>query len=232
MKSRLLIITLAGLLSASLALDGAPKKKAKKKSEPAAPPASEMKQVVVWPSERLSLFLSSNLDAILAPLGSEGFNRPAAISELREVLGDDRANAPDAIKPAFEAAISICSALSAAVSERQKAVAHYQQPAPPVPVLTGVNGPQGHGTNPLETQTNLQSKREKRAHKEQMARDLAGLENQRRKQMQQSTQSDARVAWQNRSAELRRSIEKANAEERALERAAAEANPEFAKPRS
>ena len=84
------------------------------------------------PSELLSLFFHNHLDRILSPIGQP---KPvplprARVTQLREQFADQISKAPDTDKPMYQAAVAVCDAVSAAMDERQKAIASCRAPLP------------------------------------------------------------------------------------------------------
>ena len=80
------------------------------------------------PSDVLSLFFHNHLDRILSPIGQP---KPvplprARVTQLREQFIDQDQKAPEPKKPMYEAAIAVCDAVSAAMDERDKAIASLQ----------------------------------------------------------------------------------------------------------
>src|SRR5438067_8114335 len=80
------------------------------------------------PSDVLSVFFHNHLDRILSPIGQP---KPvplprARITQLREHFIDQGSKAPEPKKPMYEAAIAVCDAVSAAMDEREKAIASLQ----------------------------------------------------------------------------------------------------------
>jgi hypothetical protein len=80
------------------------------------------------PSEVLSLFFHNHLDRILSPIGQP---KPvplphARVTQLREQFADQFSKAPDTDKPMYQAAVAVCDSVSAAMDERQKAIASLQ----------------------------------------------------------------------------------------------------------
>ncbi len=78
---------------------------------------------IPFPSERLSPFLSANLDAITAPFGGPGFGKTQAIIDLHESFADQMAQAAPSVKPMYQAAMNVCEEMAAAIQEREDAVA-------------------------------------------------------------------------------------------------------------
>jgi hypothetical protein len=77
------------------------------------------------PSDLLSLFFRNHLDKILSPIGQKvPVPLPhARVAELREKFVDQWSKASDVDKPMYRAAVAVCDAVSAAMDERQKAMA-------------------------------------------------------------------------------------------------------------
>jgi hypothetical protein len=111
MKATRLIIA-AGLLFATSAIAHAQQK-----------PAPEPPQK---PSDLLSMFFRNQLDRILSPIGQPIPLPRARITQLREQFANQGSKAPEAKKPMYEAAIAVCNAVSAAMDEREKAIASLQ----------------------------------------------------------------------------------------------------------
>ena len=80
------------------------------------------------PSDLLALFFHNHLDRILSPIGQPNpVPLPRArVTQLREQFIDQGSKAPEPKKPMYEAAIAVCDAVSAAMDEREKAIASLQ----------------------------------------------------------------------------------------------------------
>jgi hypothetical protein len=72
------------------------------------------------------MFFRNNLDRILSPIDQSVPLPRARVTELREQFIDQGSKAPEPKKPMYEAAIAVCNALSAAMDEREKAIASLQ----------------------------------------------------------------------------------------------------------
>lgn len=90
------------------------------------PPANRPLAAGALPSSVLQPFLDSRLNIILAPLAGPGLKHPEAVADLRSAITDGMSKAPATQQPAFQAAISLCSVLSQAVDERQRATANLE----------------------------------------------------------------------------------------------------------
>jgi hypothetical protein len=75
------------------------------------------------PSASLQPFLDIHLGQILAPLGTAAFTQSELIAGMKASYADGLASASDVHKSAFQLAQEVCDALSAAIAERQNAVA-------------------------------------------------------------------------------------------------------------
>jgi hypothetical protein len=163
------------------------------------------------PSELLSLFFRNHLDRILSPIGQRvPVPLPhARVAELREKFADQWSKAPDVDKPIYQAAVAVCDAVSAAMDERQKAIASLQGSA-------AVHGPSDLGAHRKDIPT-----RGTRADAQ-----LAGLELQREEQnrKQEAAQNDnffntqLKTNWSQRAAQLRQNINALYSRERDAER--------------
>ena len=78
------------------------------------------------PSASLQPFLDTHLDKILVPLGESAFTQSEVITSLKAAYADGKAAAPDARKPAFQAAQDVCDALTGAITERENAATALQ----------------------------------------------------------------------------------------------------------
>ncbi len=87
------------------------------------PAANQPLTAGALPSSAFQPFLDARLNIILAPLDAPGLKHPEAVADLRSAIADGMSKAPAAQQPAFQAAITLCNALSQAVDERQRAVA-------------------------------------------------------------------------------------------------------------
>jgi hypothetical protein len=171
------------------------------------------------PSELLSLFFRNHLDRILSPIGQP---KPvplphARITELREQFVDQFSKAPDTDKSMYQAAVSVCDAVSAAMDERQKAIATLQ-------ASRAVRAPSDLGARrkDIPTRGSLGDA------------ELAGLELQReaheeQNRKQEAHQNDAffnsqlKTNWSQRATQLRQNINALYARERDAERMADQA---------
>jgi hypothetical protein len=59
-------------------------------------------------------------------MGQPGLKHPEAVDDLKSSITDGMTKATPAKQPAFQAALVVCSVLSQAVDERQKAVANLE----------------------------------------------------------------------------------------------------------
>ena len=165
-------------------------------------------------SELLSLFFRNHLDRILSPIGQP---KPvplprARVTQLREQFADQWSKAPDVDKPMYQAAVAVCDAVSAAMDERQKAIASLQGSA-------AVHGPSDLGAHRKDIPT-----RGTRADAQ-----LAGLELQREGHEEQNRKQEAaqndnffntqlKTNWSQRAAQLRQNINALYSRERDAER--------------
>jgi len=90
------------------------------------PPANQPIAPGALPSSVLQPFLDARLNIILAPMGQPGLKHPEAVDDLKSSITDGMTKATPAKQPAFQAALVVCSVLSQAVDERQKAVANLE----------------------------------------------------------------------------------------------------------
>jgi hypothetical protein len=178
------------------------------------------------PSDLLSLFFHNHLDRILSPIGQP---RPvplprARVTELREQFIDQGSKAPEPKKPMYQAAIAVCDAVSAAIDEREKAIASLQgSAAVHAPSDLGAHRKDipnrgGIGTAMLADAT-LQREAHEEANRKQEARQTDNFFT-----VQQKNQ------WTQRALQLRQQIDRLYAREREAERepdqpAAANAGP-------
>jgi hypothetical protein len=171
------------------------------------------------PSELLSLFFRNHLDRILSPIGQP---KPvplphARITQLREQFADQFSKAPDKDKSMYQAAVSVCDAVSSAMDERQKAIASLQ-------ASRAVHAPSDLGAQrkDIPTRGSLGDA------------ELAGLELQREAHEEQNRKQEARqndaffntqlkTNWSQRAAQLRQNINALYARERDAERMADQA---------
>jgi hypothetical protein len=167
----------------------------------------------------LSLFFRNHLDRILSPIGQP---KPvplphARITELREQFVDQFSKAPDTDKSMYQAAVSVCDAVSAAMDERQKAIATLQ-------ASRAVRAPSDLGARrkDIPTRGSLGDA------------ELAGLELQREAQEEQNRKQEAhqndaffnsqlKTNWSQRATQLRQNINALYARERDAERMADQA---------
>ena len=201
MKTTRLIIA-AGLLFATIAITLAQQKPGQK------PPPK--------PSDVLSLFFHNHLDRILSPIGQP---KPvplprARVTQVREQFIDQGSKAPEPKKPMYEAAIAVCDAASAAMDEREKAIASLQgSAAVHAPSDLGAHRKDipsrgGLGTAML-ADTTVQREAHEEANRKQDARQTDNFFT-----VQQKNQ------WTQRALQLRQQIDGLAARERDAERAA------------
>ncbi len=160
-----------------------------------------------FPSERLSPFLSANLNTITAPFGGPGFGNAQTIIDMHEAFADQMAQATPMAKPMYQAAMNVCEQIAGAMQERENAVA----------MLSGSMSVHGGSDLGATRKVNvndwhdwLEQQREKR-------------ENKDRKKTAAKTDafmtSAQQVQWKQRSLQLRQIIEASYARERQAERA-------------
>jgi len=201
MKATRLIIA-AGLLFATIAITLAQQQAGRK------PPPK--------PSDVISLFFHNHLDRILSPIGQP---KPvplprARVTQLREQFIDQGSKAPEPKKPMYEAAIAVCDAVSAAMDEREKAIASLQgSAAVHAPSDLGAHRKDipsrgGLGTAML-ADTTVQREAHEEANRQQDARQTDNFFT-----VQQKNQ------WTQRALQLRQQIDGLAARERDAERAA------------
>ena len=109
-----------------LCLTASPLFAKKKHHDDPAPTATPVGTVLVkpddLPSVSLQPFIDAHLSQVLSGLGDAAFDKPEIVVSLKAAYADGQAAAPAVRKPAYQAAQSICDALTAAMSERQQAV--------------------------------------------------------------------------------------------------------------
>jgi len=111
MKITVAVIVCLAVVSVPFATQAKPKHK--KPAHAATPPP-----IPPDPSAALSQFLEANLDKVVAPLGAPGLGNQVMIIDLGEHFADQLAQAPDTMKPAFQAAMKVCGALVDAADAR------------------------------------------------------------------------------------------------------------------
>lgn len=161
------------------------------------------------PSVELGEFGAAHLDKILAPLDHEIPLPRTEVAQLRESFTDRRSKAPDNEKPAYQAAIVVCNALSQAMDEREKTIASFQS-------SSAVHGSLDLGAHRKDRPSRREFRRERREE-----------ENRKEDAAQKDAFLDARVKanWQQRVIQLRQNIDRLYARERELERQAQQQAP-------
>jgi hypothetical protein len=106
------------------------------------------------PSAELGDFFAADLDKILAPLDQQIALPRNQVTQLRESFTDRGTKAPPNERPAYEAAINICAAVSQAMDEREKAVASLQGSA-------SVHGPSDLGAHRKDDPSLIEYHRER-----------------------------------------------------------------------
>jgi hypothetical protein len=192
MKATRTIIA-AGLLFATTAIALAQQK-------PAPQPAHK-------PSDVLSLFFHNHLDRILSPIGQP---RPvplprARVTELREQFANQWSKAPEAKKPMYEAAVAVCDAISAAMDEREKAIASLQGSA-------AVHAPSDLGAHRIDHPKRWTYDWEREQHEEENRKQEA-------RQTDNFFTTQQKNQWAQRTIQLRQQIDRLYAREREAERA-------------
>src|SRR5438874_4058500 len=120
------------------------------------------------PAAELGSFLTAHLDSILVPLDQPAGLPRNQVMQLRESFIERGTKVPANEKPAYEAAINVCAALSQAMDEREKAIASLQGSA-------SVHGPSDLGEHRKDNPT---------------WRDLSRARHEERNRKQQAAQSD------------------------------------------
>ena len=154
------------------------------------------------PAAELGSFLTAHLDSILVPLDQPAGLPRNQVMQLRESFIERGTKVPANEKPAYEAAINVCAALSQAMDEREKAIASLQGSA-------SVHGPSDLGEHRKDNPT---------------WRDLARERHEERNRKQQASQSDnflttqLKTNWSQRAVQLRQNVNQLYAREREAER--------------
>jgi hypothetical protein len=161
------------------------------------------------PSVELGEFGAAHLDKILAPLDHQVALPRTEVAQLRESFTDRRSRALENEKPAYQAAIAVCNALSQAMDEREKTIASFQS-------SSAVHG-----------SLDLGAHRKDRPSKREFRRERREEENRKEDSAQKDAFLDARVKanWQQRVIQIRQNIDRLYARERELERQAQQQAP-------
>jgi hypothetical protein len=117
MKTAITLLCLAIMLAFNGPADAAAPKKSKKNAY--VPPATPTPPGA--PSGDLGKFVNANLEKILGPLEQKNEIPRAQLTELRASFAARFSKASLAERPQFQAALSVCDALSQAMDERNKA---------------------------------------------------------------------------------------------------------------
>jgi hypothetical protein len=161
------------------------------------------------PSAELGDFMNAHLDKILAPIDQPVGLRRNEVMQLQQSFIDRGVKAATNEKPAYEAAINVCAAISQAIDEREKSIASLQGSA-------SVHGPSDLGAHRKDNPT---------------WRDLARERHEERNRKQQAAQNDnflttqLKTNWSQRTLQLRQNINQLYARERDAERSAQQASP-------
>jgi hypothetical protein len=172
---------------------------------------------IPFPSERLSPFLSANLNAIVAPFGGPGFGNAQAVIDMHESFADQMAQATPIAKPMYQAAMNVCEQIAAAMREREDALAMLSGS---MSVHSGSDLGATRKVNLHDWKDWLEQQREKRENKDRQ-RTAAKTD--------AFMTSAQQVQWKQRTLQLRQIIEQSYTRERQAERAVltqlATANP-------
>ncbi len=177
--------------------------------QPAPPPTGSRA-----PSAELGDFIGAHLDQILAPL-DRGVALPRnEVVQLRESFTDRFAKAPSNEKPAYDAAIAVCNALTQTMDEREKGVASLQ------------------GSESVHAPSDLGAHRKD----DPSRRDLARERREERNRKQEAAQNDnflttqLKTGWTQRTIQLRQHINQLYGRERDAERQAQQGSNAAAAP--
>jgi hypothetical protein len=190
-------------LASSISAKPPPKKGAKHpppQQQPPPPPAIGSRAASV----ELGDFLGAHLDKILAPL-DQGVGLPRhEVMQLRESFTDRGTKAPSNERPAYEAAINVCAAVSQAMDEREKTIASLQG-------SSSVHGPSDLGAHRKDDPSLLEYHRER--HEEHNRKQEAA-------QNDNFLSTQLKTGWTQRTIQLRQNINQLYAREREAERQA------------
>jgi hypothetical protein len=163
------------------------------------------------PSDLLSVFFRNHLDRILSPIGQPVALPRTRVSELRTQFADQWAKAPDAKKPMFQDAVRVLDAVSAAMDEREKAIASLQGSA-------AVHGPTDLGAHRKDIPTRggigtallADETLRREAHEEKNRKQEA-------RQTDNFLTTQLKTQWTQRAIQLRQQIDQLYAREREAE---------------
>lgn len=161
------------------------------------------------PSVELGEFGAAHLDKILAPLDQQVALPRTEVAQLRESFTDRRSKALENEKPAYQAAIAVCNALSQAMDEREKAIASFQS-------SSAVHGSFDLGAHRKDKPSRKELRREH--HEEENRKEEAA-------QKDKFLNAQLKSSWQQRTIQLRQNIDRLYARERELERQAQQQAP-------
>jgi hypothetical protein len=156
------------------------------------------------PSIELGEFGAAYLDRILAPLDQQVPLPRGQVAQLRESFTDRWAKAPQNEKPAYQAAVTVCNAVSQAMDEREKAINSVQS-------SSSVQGSYDLGAHRKDKPTWKELRRE--GHEENNRKEQAA-------QRDDFFSSQLRANWQQRAIQLRQNVDRLYSYEREAERRA------------
>jgi len=179
-------ILLAGIFFAEIAMAGSP------------PIGSRA------PSVELGEFGAGYLGGVLAPLDQRVEMPRSLLTQLRESFLDRGSKAPPNEKPAYQAAVAVCNAVSKAMDERDQATSNLQ-------AASSVHASYDLGAHRKDRPTWKELQRERQ--EEQNRKEQAA-------QKDNFLNAQLRTNWQQRALQLRRTIDQLYDREREAERQA------------
>src|ERR1043166_6612720 len=156
------------------------------------------------PSAELGDFFAAHLDRNLAPLDQQVPLPRNEVTQLRESFADRSSKAPPNEKPAYEAAIRVCSAVWQTMDEHEKAIASLQGSA-------SVHGPSDLGAHRKDDPSLIEYHRER--HEERNRKHEAAKND-------DFLTTQLKTGWTQRTIQLRQTINQLYAREREAERQA------------
>ena len=159
------------------------------------------------PSVELGEFGAAHINRILGPLEQRVELPRNQLTQLRESFIDRGSRAPMNEKSAYQAAVVVCNAVSQAMDERDQTVSSIQ-------ASSSVRGSYDLGEHRKDRPTGKELERER--HEEQNRKEQAA-------QKDNFLNSQLNANWQQRTIQLRQSIDRLYARERELERQAQQA---------
>jgi hypothetical protein len=161
------------------------------------------------PSVELGEFGAVHLDKILAPLDQPIRLPRNEVAQLRESFTDRSSKAPANEKPAYQAAVAVCNAISQSMDERERAI------------------------NSVESSSSVHSSFDLSAHRKDRPtwKDLRREQDEERNRKEQAAHRDnflnsqVKSNWQQRTIQLRQNIDRLYARERQAEREAQQQAP-------